>query len=135
MMLAVVAAAIKAVVMPYDVSEYFYRFMMLVLISTYIIMLLFLSIGMFLSALVRRHKVSSGIGFGLIFGLYLASIIAPFSENTRFLEHLTPFMFFEASQILRELKIDLSNVFISILAICLALISSYIIYKRRDLYI
>jgi ABC-2 type transport system permease protein len=134
-LLAVVAASIVLIVTPYEVEECFYRYMLLVLISTYIIMLLFLSIGMFLAASIRRHKISSGIGFGLIFTLYLASIIAPFSDSTRFLEHLTPFMFFEASQILRDLNIDFVYVLASVLIICFALIGTYVIYRRRDLYI
>jgi ABC-2 type transport system permease protein len=134
-LLAVAAAGIALAVTPYEVEEYFFRYLLLVLISTYLIMLLFLSTGMFLAASIRRHKISAGISYGLIFALYLASIIAPFSESTKFLEHLTPFMFFEASQILRDLKIELINVLVSALIICFALIGTYAIYRRRDLYI
>lgn len=132
-LLAAVTVGVVLSIMPYEIEAYFIRYMALILISTYIVMLIFLSLGMFLAALIRRHKISAGIGFALIFTLYLASIIAPFSEGTKFLERLTPFMFFRASQILRDNAIHSSSVLISAIVICMAQTGAYAIYKRRDL--
>ena len=134
-LLAAVAVGVALSILPYEIEAYFFRYMFLILISTYIVMLIFLSIGMFLASLIRRHKISAGISFALIFALYLVSIIAPFSDSTEYLERITPFMFFQASQILRDLSIDFSNVLVSFIIISFALISTYTIYRRRDLYV
>jgi ABC-2 type transport system permease protein len=134
-LLAVVAGSIMVSILPYEVEEEFPAFMLLVIFTAYATMLIFLSIGMFLAALIRRHKISGGLGIGLIFALYLASIIAGLSENMDFLKYVSPFKYFEASQLLRDLAIEPIHAVLSAATIVLALVGTYIAYERRDLYL
>lgn len=98
-------------------------------------MLIFLSIGMFLAALIRRHKISGGIGIALIFAMYIASVIAALSENVEFLKYFTPFKYFEAALMLRNLNIEPIYATLSVILIILPLIGAYAVYDKRDLFI
>lgn len=134
-LLAVVALSIMVSVLPYEVEEYFSVFMSLVLVTTFAIILIFLSIGMFLAALIRRHKISGGIGIALIFAMYIASVIAALSENVEFLKYFTPFKYFEAALMLRDLNIEPLYATLSVIFIILPLIGAYAVYDKRDLFI
>jgi len=134
-LLAVVAGSILVSIIPYEVEEYFGAFLALIVITTFIIMLIFLSIGMFLAASIRRHKISGGIGIALVFAMYIASIISALSENVEFLKFATPFKYFETSYLLRDLSIEPIYLFLSGAIILTALIGAYTVYDKRDLYI
>ena len=134
-LLAVVALSIIVSVLPYEAEEYFPAFMSLVITTTFVIMLIFLSIGMSLAALIRRHKISGGIGIALIFVMYIASVIAALSENVEFLKYMTPFKYFEAAFMLRDLNIEPIYALLSAVFIILPLIGTYAVYTKRDLYI
>jgi len=132
-LLLVVAASILVAVLPYQVEEHFGTFMALVILTIFIIMLIFLSIGMLLAAVTKRHKLSGGIGIALISALYLASIIASLSDSMAFLKYVSPFAYFEAPQLLRDLGLEPIKVALSALIIGASLFGTYTVYSRRDL--
>jgi len=134
-LLLIVALSIIVAVSPYEVEVYFPTYLALVLLSTFVTMLIFLSIGMFLAAFMRRHKISSGVGIGLAFALYIASIIAGLSENMQFLQYISPFMYFDASQILLNLSIEPIYAILSAIIVLVSIMGTYVLYGRRDLYL
>lgn len=134
-LLSVVTGSILLSVLPYEVERDFPLYMLLVTISAYIIMLIFLSMGMFLAAITRRYKISGGVGVGLIFAMYIASVIAGLSERAEFLKYVTPFSYFDAAAILRELSFDTFYLALSFALIISALTATYLVYGKRDLYV
>jgi len=134
-LLLVVMLTIIVCILPYETEEHFAIFFTLVMLATYIIMLIFLSIGMLLAASIRRHKISGGISIGLIFAMYLASIIAGLSENMEFLKYISPFMYFDASLILRDLTLEPVFLLLSTVIIFSSHIAALKIYEGRDLYV
>lgn len=133
-LLAVVASSILISLIPFETEEYFPQFMMLVMMTTLILMTIFLSIGMLLAALTRRHKISAASGIGLVTALYLASVIAGLSENMEFLQYVSPFLYFDATTMLRDLSIQPVFLVLSSVIVCLALTGAFVVYDKRDLY-
>jgi ABC-2 type transport system permease protein len=134
-LLAVVVGSILIAVLPYQREEAFPDFMVLVTLAALILMLIFLSLGMLLAALTRRHKLSAGIGVGVLFALYLASIMATLTEAMSFLRYVTPFSYFEGTKILRNLRLDPIDLGLSTAFIVASIAATYLVYERRDLYV
>lgn len=134
-LLAVVVGSIIISLLAYEVEQEFPLFMLLVTISTFIFQLIFLSLGMLLAAVTRRHKISGGAGVGIIFALYIASVITELSERMDFLKYITPFSYFEASGILRQLRLEPIFLALSAGIILLSQAGTNLVYCKRDLYV
>lgn len=134
-LLLIVVGSVLLSTLPYEVERDFPLFMLLVSISTFIFKLIFLSLGMLLAAVTRRYKISGGAGVGIIFALYIASVIAGLSERAAFLQYLTPFSYFEAAGILQEMRLEPFFLALSATFIISALAATYLAYGKRDLYI
>ncbi|MBN1623450.1 MAG: ABC transporter permease subunit [Clostridia bacterium] len=116
-------------------EEGFLEFIWLLVLSTFILQLLFLSIGIMLGCTTKRHKISGYIGLSLIIGTYLMSIISDLSDTFEFFKYITPFKYFDTLLIKNNMELDLMYVLISATIIIVSLLAGYISYKRRDLYI
>lgn len=116
-------------------EEGFLEFLWLLILSTFIIQMIFFSVGIMLGCITKKYKRSGYIGIGLIIGTYLMSIISELSDNFDFLKYFTPFKFFDTMIIKNNMKLDWVYVLVSagIIITCLAI--GYISYKKRDLYI
>lgn len=134
-LLTVVAGSIMVAVRPYELEAQFGTFMLLIMGTSFVTMFIFQSLGMLLASLLRRHKISSGMGMGLVFITYLFSILATLSDEVAFLRHLSPFSYFEAQALLRDLRIEPLPLFLSALIITLSLAGTYVSYNKRDLYV
>jgi len=134
-LLLATALSILISIVPYELEEHFFLFFLLILITSLITMLVFLSIGMLLSALTRRHKISGSIGIGLVFTMYIASILASLSETMEFLRFVSPFLYFDPSAMLRDLNVDLLFIALSAIIIVISLVVAIFTYDKRDLYV
>lgn len=129
------AISIYGATAQYDKMAEFNRFMFLLMLAIYIIQMIFLSIGMLLSAIMKRYKKSGTYATGLLLFLYVVSVFTALSKDLENLKYLTPFKYFEASYILKELSYDGVYVVLSIGVIVLAMIGTFVIYPKRDLRI
>lgn len=111
----------------------FYRFLLLVLVGTFLLQLFFLSLGMFLAAAIRRYKRSGGMAVGLLFFLYMLSVFTELSSALEWLKHVTPFKFFEAVTLQTELSLAPLPLGLILAYILLLLLGTYRIYPKRDL--
>jgi len=134
-LLGIVAGSMLGMLLPYEAEANFLAFFTLLLITTFIIMVLFLSIGMFLGAALRRHKLSAGLGMGLVFALYIASIVSGLTARLEFLRYVSPFEYFEAAQLLRDLRMEPIFLLLSLVVVVGSVSGAYFYYSRRDLYV
>ena len=91
--------------MTYDKEENFYRFIGVTFVSLFIIQMIFLSIGMFVSAVNKRHKKSGNISVGILMITFLISSLINMVDRVDFLKYITPFKYFEASYILNKMSL------------------------------
>nr|BAL53473.1 ABC-2 type transport system permease protein [uncultured Chloroflexota bacterium]BAL55913.1 ABC-2 type transport system permease protein [uncultured Chloroflexota bacterium] len=94
--------------------------------------LVFFSLGILISLLVRRIRNVTPYGLGLGFGMYL---LGAFSDllGEAWLEYLTPFKHFNSQYALTHGHFDGRLLSLSLVISTLALIFSYLRYLRRDI--
>lgn len=104
----------------------------LLLLSIVVFQLVFLSLGLVISLLVKRVRSVTPYAMALAFGAYVLSVFGDL-QGQSVLEILTPFKHFEPRHILQSGSYDVPLVMISVAAIVIALAASYILYARRDI--
>ena len=119
----------------YDKGEDFYSFIGVTFLAIFIIQMIFLSIGMFVSAVNKRHKRSSNIAVGILMVTFLISSLINMVDRVDFLKYITPFKYFDTSYILNEMSLEPIYIVISILLIVGGIGGTLIFYPKRDLYI
>ncbi len=121
--------------MTYDKEENFYQFLVLMFVSLFIIQMIFLSIGLFVSSVNKRHKKSGNIAVGIVMITFLISSLIDMVDRVDFLKYLTPFKYFDLSYILNEMSFEPIYILISILIMVVGIGGTFIFYPKRDLYI
>jgi ABC-2 type transport system permease protein len=124
-----------ALAQKYGPDAVFYRFVGQSMLALFIIQMIFLALGVFLGAAVKRHKQSSSIAIGILLAAYFASIIAALSKNLEWLKYVSPFKYFEAGVLFREARLESGYVLLSLALVVVFLAGAYVTYSRRDLYI
>ncbi|MBF7097281.1 ABC transporter permease subunit [Alkalibacter mobilis] len=119
----------------YSPDRDFYRFLALYLIAMFILCLIFLSVGMLLSSVLKRYKSSGKISAAILFVLYMINIVSALSKNLDFLKYITPFKYFDTNAMLIQGEIDIVYVLISFAIIAFCIAGTYVVYPKRDLHI
>jgi ABC-2 type transport system permease protein len=106
--------------------------LLLLLASIVPFQLVFLTVGLVVSLLVKRIRNVTPYAMALGFGMYVLSAFGDLlGENV--LEMLTPFKHFDPSYIIQHKAWDLPLVAISVAAIVISVVASYVLYARRDI--
>lgn len=119
----------------YDKSENFYLFVGLTFLSLFIVQMIFLSLGMFVSSVNKSYKKSSNMAVSLLMLTFLLSSLVNMVERLEFLKYLTPFKYFDSSYIQSNLSLDPVFLILSILITVLGVAGSFVFYPKRDLLI
>jgi len=70
---------------------------------------------------------------GLVFGLYVINAFGGMIGDDK-LTYITPFKHFEVNYIVTHAAIDLPLALISVWAIIISVLGSYILYTKRDIH-
>ena len=98
-----------------------------------IFQLLFLSIGMFTSLLFKKVRFVLSLSMALAIGLYVVNSVRGIVDSD-ILGYITPFYYFEPGVILIDGAYDLKLFIIAIGVISVSLVSSYLLYNKRDIH-
>jgi ABC-2 type transport system permease protein len=112
---------------PYEVGS-----LALVLLSIIPFQLFFLAVGLAISLLVKRIRSVTPYAMGLAFGMYLLAAFGDMLGESA-LEKITPFKHFDAAYIVQHGAWDAPLALISVVVIGIALVGSYLLYRRRDI--
>jgi len=122
-------------VQQYLPEENFIEFLSLLVLSTFILQILFLSIGIMFGCIMKKHKKSGYISMSIILVTYIMTIFIDLNDKLKNLKYLTPFKYFDSADIKNELALDYKFVILSLAIIVVCLTIGFISYKKRDLYI
>lgn len=112
--------------------QYEPRAFALLLGSVVIFQLIFFSLGLLISLLVRRMRSITPWSLGLALGTYVISAFSGMLGDVK-LEYLSPFKHFDPGQIIRDLNYDTPLVFMDVALILVAIGASYWLYQKRDI--
>lgn len=105
------------------------------LLSMLIVQLIFLSLGAFLSALIKDPKVSGSFATGIMLGAFIVSKITDLNEGINALNILSPFKYFSLKDMVNGNGLSLIVVILTVILIALFTASTYMFYRKRDLSI
>ncbi len=134
-LLGVTGIVLIALIAKYEPDRSVYAFLGILSISTLILQLLFLSIGMLMASLLKRYKRSGSVSVSILLVTYFLSVLVGLSDKIDFLKYLTPFKYFEASYLLNEHKLEGIYLLISMCIIAVGMIGTFIFYPKRDVHI
>ena len=112
---------------PYEV-----RSLLLLLSSIVVFQLVFLTLGLLISLLVRKVRSVPPFSMALAFGMYILSAFGSMLGDDK-LEVITPFKHFEPNYIISNAAYD-PLILISVAAILISVGGSYVLYTRRDIH-
>ncbi len=118
----------------YGIDSNFYNFMLYMFVALSFTSLIFLTMGMMFSSVLRQYKKSGAITLGILITTYMLSMLIRLVEELEFLNYVVPFQYFEVTDMLNG---DIKWIFvvISIIIISSCISAVFYFYKRRDLYI
>ena len=120
---------------PYHPDSVFYRFATLGMLAFFIEQMIFLALGILLGCAMKKHKQAGSIAVWILLGTYFLSILVGMKENLDFLKYLTPFKYFDPALLLRDSRLEMPFVLLSVVIIAACLGAAYASYAKRDLYI
>ena len=91
------------------------------------------AVGFLGSVFVTRNRAVYSASLGFVLGLYALQIVADVSEKARFLRFVTPFKWASAADILPAGEVDPVYLAITVSAIVLSIVGSYVAYGRKDI--
>lgn len=101
---------------------------------TFLLNMLFGTIGLFLSTLIKRPKPITALCIGLVLFFYFLYTLSKITESAAKIGYLSPFKFVNIDAINPEYKLDFWQ-FLYFIGISLLLVGiSYRLYKRKDIY-
>ncbi len=105
---------------------------LLLMFGMLIIQLLFISIGMAVSVIVKNSKSATGIASMVVIITYLLSVVTDLNEKLAFVRFFTPFKYFGAKTVM-DIGISLPYTVIAAVVILTALCAALVFHNRRDL--
>jgi ABC-2 type transport system permease protein len=121
--------------MPYEPDSEFYTFLSLSMLALFLVQMIFLAVGVLLGCAMKQYKRASAVAVSLLLATYFVSVISELSEHLEFLKYFSPFAYFDPGVLLRESRLELGYVGLSVGIIAACLVGAYLTYSRRDLYI
>lgn len=95
--------------------------------------LIFFSIGLIISLILKKVKTVLPISLGLVFMFYAISAFAVNSKEDK-LRYITPFQYFKTDYIIAENNFELKFLILGFSVIIISLIASYVIYLKKDIH-
>lgn len=119
----------------YQPDEQFYKFVSLTMLAFMFLQMIFLALGIFLGCALKRHKLAGSTAMGILLGTYFLSILSGLTKDLEFLKYFTPFKYFDAAFLLRESRLELLFILLSLGIVAVLLAAAYASYSKRDVYI
>ncbi len=130
--LVVWAASFISILLFRGGREYETGTLLLLLLSIVIFQLLFLSVGLVISLLVKRVRNVTPYALGLGFGAYVLGAFSGVFGEVK-LELITPFKHLDAAYIVQNAAYDTPLVLLNVAVTLVSLSVSYWLYLRRDI--
>ena len=106
--------------------------LLLLLLSIVVFQLFFLIVGLVVSLLVKRIRNVTPYSMALAFGMYVLNAFGSMLGESVW-EKISPFKHFDPNYIIQHTAYDLPLVMISVSAIMISLVGSYVLYIRRNI--
>lgn len=121
------------VALNYEVTKEFVSYMLRSDVALFLIQMIFLSLGMFLAALFKRHKIPGRVSMIIVFVTWMVSILMGITDKLDRFKIISPYKYFDMIKILHGDSVKGMYLYVSIGMIALGFLLTFYIYPRRDL--
>jgi ABC-2 type transport system permease protein len=95
--------------------------------------MIFASISFLISIFVTKSRQVLSISLGIVIGMYVVDLISKLTDEAEFLKYITPYEYINAVTVVQEEMIKPLYLFISVMIIAFCLVTSWQLYKRKDI--
>ncbi|MDI3310080.1 MAG: ABC transporter permease subunit [Thermoanaerobacterium sp.] len=113
---------------PFSIKLFF-----MISVTLLFVEIIFLSIGVLLSSVVRKVKSTTSLSLGVVFAFYIIGMIQAILNDDN-MKYLTPFKYFDLSYIMKNSSYDIHFSIISLLIVVVSIALSYVFFQKRDIY-
>lgn len=117
----------------YSHSDEFFGDIFLLIMGLAFLQLIFFFVGTAVAAVSRRPKSSASIAASVLLLAFILTYFINFNADLDFLKYFTPFMYFDAKDILANQSLNIFCIGGSTVLISVLIITSYISINTRDL--
>lgn len=114
-------------------NESLFMPMLLSMIGTFFVQMLFAAIGVGFATMNKNYKKSGSMTVFILLGTYFVSTFIDMSDKFNFLGFLTPFKYFDATELLLDKTLNIGYTILTIIIITVITAFSYRKYAKRDL--
>lgn len=101
-------------------------------IATWLTQLFFMSVGVCLSTLVVKAKRYMQVALGVVFTFYFVSMIAGIMQDMEWLKYVSPFSYFNVSQIISTEQLTDYGIWIACIGSGVLVATTFLLYNRKD---
>jgi ABC-2 type transport system permease protein len=105
----------------------------LIVISLFFLQLMFMALGIVVSAMFPRIKSVISVSLGTVFGFFMLGMISSTTEDEA-LRFLTPFNYFDSAYITQHAGYETSFLITAAIFIIAAIVASYYLYSKKDVH-
>jgi len=116
-------------------EPYSVRAFLILSLYTLLLNLLFGTIGLFMSTLVKRSKPITTLSIGLVLILYFTDTLSKITDSLSKIGYLSPFKFVNVDTVNPEYGLEFMNLLYFFGLSLILTILSYRLYKRKDIYL
>lgn len=97
----------------------------------FLVGLVFMCLGFLTSVLVHHLRLATTVSIGTFFVTYLLGIFSSMIDKLEFLKYFSPFNYAVPSEIIRN-GFDIVNIVLALLIIIVSLLTTYLLYRKKD---
>lgn len=103
------------------------------IVSMFFVQLIFMSLGAALAAFTKHPKASGSLSAGILMATFVISKVTDLTDKLDFLNLLTPFKYFDYTELVKGNGLNLGMVILSLLLVVIFSVATYYFYRKRDL--
>lgn len=103
-------------------------------LTLFFVQLIFLAVGILISVIVGKVNSVISVSLSTVFGFYILGSLGSFLGEEK-VRYFSPFRYFDATYIIQHAAYETSFVIIGISVMAATIISSYLIYSKKDMHV
>ena len=113
-------------------DEYSTKAFLLISISLFLLQVIFLAIGIFLSVYLPKIKSVLSVSLGTVFAFFIIGMLS--SSSAEFKRYLSPFKYFDSYYMIEHTRYEGAFLLVGLGIVVVAIIASYIYYTKKDIH-
>lgn len=113
-------------------DEYSTKAFLLISISLFLLQVIFLAIGIFLSVYLPKIKSVLSVSLGTVFAFFIIGMLS--SSGDEFKRYLSPFKYFDSYYMIEHTRYEGAFLIVGLGIVAAAIIASYIYYTKKDIH-